>query len=317
MNRMLFWLVMTVGAWAAWRRAFARPYLHLKDKVVLITGASSGIGRAAANAFAAQGAKLVLTARRADLLEAAKAEIAAVYGVEALVIPADVSDEADRARLIQTTLAHFGRVDVLVNNAGIGVSGALADMPEAEVARVLDVNLRAAALLTRAVLPHMLAQQAGHIVNVSSAGALAPMPGQNVYAAAKAGMIGLSDALRRELSGTGVNISTLLPGFTDTPMLGDHASRDETERDLRAAGILLPGIVLDDPAVVGGAIVNAVRYNRREWITGGPGIVLACWLGRWFPGVLDVAMRFITRDDLPHRLAKATQGAKAPGQEGA
>lgn len=291
MKRTLAVLGLGVSAWVLWRRAFTKPYLYLNDKVVLITGASSGIGRAAAKAFAAQGAKLVLVARRAEPLNAVKAELEATYGTSVLMLPGDVTDARDQARIVETTLKEMGRIDVLVNNAGVNINGALDTLTSAQIQQVLDVNLRAVVTLTHAVLPHFRAQQSGHIVNVSTVGAEFIMPGQSVYSTAKSGVIAFSDAMRRELQGTGINVSTVLPGFVFTPMLGDYATPEEARQGMPELNI--PGVSLDDPAVVGGAIVNAVRYNRREWVTGGILPVIAINLARVAPGLLDLLTRSI------------------------
>lgn len=297
MKRFLLLLGTALGGWALWRRTFATPTLYLKDKVVVITGASSGIGRAAARAFAAQGANVVLVARREPLLQELKTEIESTYGTAALVIEADISREADREAVVQATVREFGRLDVLVNNAGVGISASLDSLKPAAIREVIDINFRGAVLLTRGALPTMIAQGSGHIVNVSSAGALIPMPLQNVYAASKAGLIGFSDGLRREVRGNGIHVSTILPGFVATPLLGDDP--EEVANFLKNNGLNVPGISLDDPAVVGGAMVNAVRFNRREWITGGPLIVMGITIGRWFPNLIDFALRFVsfTNDD--------------------
>lgn len=290
MRRVLLILGAAVGGWALWRRTFATPVISLKDKVVVITGASSGIGRAAARTFAAQGANVVLVARREALLETLKSELEATYGIRALAIAADISREADRERVVAATVREFGRLDVLVNNAALGISAALDAMKPALIREVIDINLRGAVLLTRAALPTMIEGGGGHIVNVSSAGGYIPMPGQNVYAATKAGLIAFSDAIRREVRPHGIGVSTILPGFVATPML--DTDPDEVPNFLKNNGLNVPGLSLDDPAVAGGAIVNAVRFNRREWILGGPLVVLAIGIGRWFPNLVDFALRY-------------------------
>lgn len=291
MRRFLLLLGAALGGWALWRRTFATPVIALKDKVVVITGASSGIGRAAARTFAAQGANVVLVARREALLETLKTELESTYGVRALVVAADISREADRERVVGAATREFGRLDVLVNNAAIGVSAPLEGMKPAQIREVIDINFRGAILLTRAALPAMIAGGGGHIVNVSSAGGFVPLPLQNVYAASKAGLIGFSDGLRREVRPHGIGVSTILPGFVATPMLNENP--EEVADFLKHNNLNLPGISLDDPAVVGGVIVNAVRFNRREWIAGGPLIVLAVGIGRCFPGLIDFALKFV------------------------
>jgi short-subunit dehydrogenase len=187
----------------------------MKDRHVVVTGASAGLGEAFARAFAAEGCRLTLVARRRDRLEA----LAASLGGRAHVVAWDLSEPARAADWLAGAVAVHGPVDVLVNNAGLQVVGRThtADVEAAE--RTVLTNLLSPLRLAHAVLPSMLERGAGTIVNVASLAALAPTPGMTWYNAGKAGLAAASEALRGELRGTGVNVVTVYPGIIpDTDM---------------------------------------------------------------------------------------------------
>jgi 3-oxoacyl-[acyl-carrier protein] reductase len=192
---------------------------RLAGLVALVTGAASGIGAGISVAFAREGADVVLV----DLAEPAAAAgvLAAVRGHdrEALYIQADVSDEDSVTAMASTALARFGRVDVLVNNAGIFTQSLLADMPVADWDRVLAVNLRGPFLCCRALIGPMLERGSGRIINIASQ--LGQIGGSEVahYSASKAGVIGLTKALAREVSHRGVLVNAIAPGPIVTPLL--------------------------------------------------------------------------------------------------
>src|SRR5438876_5702658 len=144
-----------------------RGTMNLPGAIVIVTGASSGIGRETALEFARRGANVVVAARREDRLHEVAAKIRRI-GVEALVVPCDVSRRDDIDRLVAATLDRFGRIDVLVNNAGFGFSGTIEETDDATMRELLEVNYMSAFITTRAVLPHMRRQGSGHIVNVAS-----------------------------------------------------------------------------------------------------------------------------------------------------
>jgi len=189
--------------------------MHPADpKVVLITGASSGLGAAVARAAARKGYALALTARRADRLEALAAEVGGPT-VETLVIPAALDDPGAPERVVAETVAHFGRLDVLVNNAGFGLPTLFADSEPDEIRRQLDVNLVAPLLLARHALPHLTPRR-GVIINVGSAITCVANPALGAYGASKAGLAYWSSALRRELRHRGVSVCLVEPGPVKT-----------------------------------------------------------------------------------------------------
>jgi short-subunit dehydrogenase len=189
----------------------------MNKSVIIITGASSGIGAAAARRFGREGVCLTLAARRADRLQGIAGEIGKL-GSEALVVQTDVTDRADIHRMVQSTLDRWGRVDVLLNNAGISFDEPLVDLEPDKIRTEVQVNLIGVIECAQAVLPAMLGQKSGHIINVASLEGLIATPGSTVYCATKFGVFGFSDSLRRQLRGTGVHVSALCPGYTPSEL---------------------------------------------------------------------------------------------------
>ncbi len=194
----------------------------LAEQRALVTGASRGIGRAIARRLAKGGAKVALCARSVEDLQTLATEIEAAGGT-ALVVPCDVAQSAQVAGAVSAAQEAFGGIDVLVNNAGVVARGPLAEMTEAVYDEVLDVNLKGPYLFCRAVLPQMLARRHGRIVNVGSISATLGTAGMTAYCASKWGLLGLSKALAEELRGTGVSVTSVLPGSVDTGMLRGSA----------------------------------------------------------------------------------------------
>jgi 3-oxoacyl-[acyl-carrier protein] reductase len=192
----------------------------LSDKVAIITGASRGIGRLIAVALAAQGAKIVASARNAEALETLTAEIKALGG-DALAVVADVSVEADANNLIDRAVATYGKVDILINNAGITRDGLLLRMKSDDWDAVLDTNLKGAFLCTRAAAKFMSKQRSGRIINISSVVGQMGNPGQANYCASKAGLLGLTKSVARELARRNVTVNAVTPGFIVTDMTED------------------------------------------------------------------------------------------------
>jgi hypothetical protein len=195
---------------------------RFSDKTVVITGASSGVGAAAANQFAAEGARIVLAARRKDALEARVRDIGPR---QALAVPTDVTRVEAAAALLEAAQRHFGSVDILVNNAGYHARGRIKEVPVDEVGQMVDVNLRAPATLSRLALPYLGRNGGGAIVNVASIAGRVPVAGGATYCATKFGLRAFSLALAEELAGTGITVSVVSPGPVDTNFFRNDAEK--------------------------------------------------------------------------------------------
>jgi short-subunit dehydrogenase len=257
--------------------------MRLKGAVVVITGASSGIGAATAVAFARRGARLELGARRMDRLTevAQKCREAGTPGVN--VRRTDVGQHGEARALVAATLRTHERLDVLVNNAGIGWMGRLHQMPEEKIEELIATNLKGVIATTQAVLPWMLERRRGVIINVASVTGFRASPYSAVYSATKHAVTGLSHALRGELSGTGVKVCVVYPGVTaGTEFFG------QTER----------GVGPQYPASwVANLIVRTAQFPRRD------AVVLPLRIGHLaepvFGGLMDHALGEIRRRNSP------------------
>lgn len=237
----------------------------LEGETALVTGAGRGIGRAISRAFAREGATVVLASRTKDDLERTLAEIERGGG-RAIAVPTDVTRKADVEGVVARALDATGRIDVLVNNAGVFVWKALANLEESEWDRILGTNLKAAYLLAHAALPALAASGRGRIVNVSSIHGTVGDANVAAHCAAKFGLIGLTKALANELRGIGVSVNALCPGSTE------NRTRDETPRPheaplkekLNAEDVAEAALFLVSPAAVAitGAVLDVWGGNR-------------------------------------------------------
>ncbi len=208
----------------------------LKGKVVLITGASAGIGRASAVALAAEGADLVLTARRAERLEALAAEVQKLGGRAALVV-GDAREEGTAVKAVAEAKARFGRLDVLVNNTGVGNYKNIVDTSAAEYDEMFDTNVRSTFLFTRHAAPVMIAQKSGTILMISSMAGKYGFPGEAVYCATKFAQVGMAQALDKELRPHGIKVGAICPGGVKTEFA---LGKGRTEAGVAASTMLEP-----------------------------------------------------------------------------
>jgi short-subunit dehydrogenase len=222
---------------------------RLRGAAVLITGASSGIGEATALAFARRGARLALCARRFDRLQGVGQRCRAAGAYEVVLRRADISRPAEARGFVAAALSSFDRIDVLVNNAGVGWRGRFQDMAETDLVEMLQTNVLAAMLTTQAALPSMLQVSSGVVVNVASVLGFRAMPYSAAYSASKHALVGLSHALRGELSGTGVKVSVVYPGTTATELF--RGERPD-------------GLLTHPASWVARAIVRTARHPRRD-----------------------------------------------------
>ncbi|WP_337289747.1 3-oxoacyl-[acyl-carrier-protein] reductase [Candidatus Methylomirabilis sp.] len=235
--------------------------IELKGKVAIVTGGSRGIGRAIALKLAAEGANVAICGRNLETAEGVVAEIEAV-GATGAAVAADISRESDAEGLIQASIKRFGRLDILVNNAGITRDGLLIRMKEEDWDTVLDVNLKGAFFTTRAALRPMLRAQSGRIVNISSVAGTMGIPGQANYSAAKAGLIGFTKAVAREVASRSITVNAVAPGFIETEMT---AVLSEDRRRTYLSQI--PMGRFGDPAEVA-ALVSFLVSKAASYITG-------------------------------------------------
>jgi len=205
----------------------------LKDKVILITGASSGFGEDAALLFAKEGCKLVLAARRIERLQNLAEKIQNAGG-EAIAIPVDITNRADIENMVRSALDLYGQIDILFNNAGIGrVDWFENHTPERDIELLVQVNLIGLMQVTRSVLPHMLERGEGHIINMVSVAGLIASPLIASYSASKHGARAFTDALRREVAPLGIKISGIYPGPAATEF-GSHIGKSEAYGSVRS-----------------------------------------------------------------------------------
>lgn len=225
--------------------------MQVRGSVAVVTGASSGIGRATALVFAQQGAQVVLAARRKDRLKQLEEEIEASGG-RALAVPCDVTDLGDIRRLEAVVDGAFGRCDILVNNAGIPAGGRFEELDWDKIQSVVDTNLLSVLFATKTFLPGMLRRHRGHIVNVASLAGRHAVPGSGVYSATKHAVVAFSESTNHETASRGVLVTAVNPGFVDTEGFpqGD-----------------LPGKIVMPVEKVAAAIVRVVRKGQAPVIS--------------------------------------------------
>lgn len=251
----------------------------MKNKVVIITGASSGIGKALAFEFASKGARLVLAARRAELLEEVKCQLAPV---EVLCCQADVSSESDCKALIEAAVARFGQIDVLVNNAGISMRAIFEDVDLDVLRRLMDVNFWGTVYCSKYALPYLLKSK-GSLVGVISIAGYVGLPGRTGYSASKFAVRGFLDTLRIENLRKGLHVLVAAPGFTASEvrkaaLTATGSNQGETPRN-------------EDKMMSAEAcathIVKAVEKRKRQLVLTFVEGKVTVFLGKFFPKLLD------------------------------
>jgi len=234
----------------------------LSGKVALVTGASSGIGAATALELAKAGATFALSARRADRLAGLVGEIEALGG-KALAVTGDMAVEAEAIKAVEDTVAQFGRIDILINSAGVMQAGGIEGADLAEFRRVYEINVFGTLYTCAAAVPHMLKQGAGDIVNITSLAGRKGGPETNAYSGSKHAANSMTDAMRQELGGKNIRVSILMPGATTTEV-GDSISNPNWRKAIQAH-VAKDGAV--KPEEIGQTIVFMLSLPRNAHIS--------------------------------------------------
>lgn len=252
-----------------------------KKPVCIITGASSGIGAALATEAAQRGYRLALSGRNEQNLNDVADQCRAL-GAEVLTVRADVASEADCRRLIHETISAFGRIDVLINNAGISMRALLRDLHPDVLRQVMDTNFWGTVYCTHAALPYLL-ESKGSVVGISSIAGFKGLPGRTGYSASKFAMHGFLEALRCENLKTGLHVLIACPGYTasnirKTALNADGNAQGETPRDEAR---------MMQPEEVARIVMNAIEKRKMYAVMSFQG-KLAVWLNKWFPRLADI-----------------------------
>ncbi len=263
----------------------------MKNKVIIITGATSGIGKALAYEFGKQGSMLVITGRREEELRSV-AENLKKQGIEVLALPGDVSKEADAKNIAEAAIHRFGKIDVLINNAGISMRALFQDLQLEVFKKVMDVNFFGTVYCTKYALPHILQSQ-GSVVGISSINGKRATPARTAYSASKYAMEGFLESLRMEVMKQGVHVLSVCPGFTtsnirNVALTADGHAQGESPRDESKM------MSAEETAEY---IYKAIVKRRRDLVLTTQG-KLAVWLTKLFPSLMDkITYYFMARED--------------------
>jgi short-subunit dehydrogenase len=261
--------------------------MKLDGRMALVTGATGGIGHAIARALAKKGARLLITGRRADVLEPLAREL----GARALSV--DLADRAALERLIEESRD----VDVLIANAALPATGRITDFEVERIDAALDVNLRAPILLARALVPRMSERGCGHLVFINSLSGKVAAPRAALYSATKFGLRGFAQCLRQDLHGSGIGVSTIFPGFIrDAGMFANSGAK------------LPPGVGTRSPEEVAEAVVNAVESNTGEVDVAPLGLKVGALIGGLAPGISETVQRWVGSEKLADEVATGQRG---------
>jgi len=250
--------------------------MNFKNKIVVITGASSGIGEATAEQFAKKGANIVLVARKKDKLEEVEKKLSK-YLIKILVQVCDVSDKEQVKQMSETVIDTFSRIDILVNNAGFVIYGKVEELSIEDIESQMKTNYFGMINCTKYFLPHFLKQNSGHMVNVASVGGSFGVPGIASYCATKFAMLGFSEGLHHELHDTNVGVTVVSPIMVRTALFDHPSFKNFTKH---ATGISLSS------ETVANAIIKAANSSRLEIIV--PSVVrIGIWLKHTFPFLIN------------------------------
>jgi uncharacterized protein len=251
--------------------------MQIQDKVVLIAGASEGIGAACAAEFARCGAKLSLTARSEDGLRKAAAAAAAP---DALITPGDVTDDAHRRNLVERTMKRFGSIDILINNAGIGIYVPAWRVPMEEARHLMELNFFAPLALTQTVVPHMRERRSGMIVNVGSIAGKVTLPWMTLYSVSKYALGSLTEGLRMELRGDNIRTMIVCPGYVKTAFQQHVRAGQAPERVIKARRMAIAA------PQCAASIRRGVERNART-VVAPPAAWLLVVAARVFPSIVE------------------------------
>lgn len=252
----------------------------LKDQVIIVTGATSGIGEACAEVFGKAGGKIVITGRNPEKLERSRQKLCKV-GIEVLAVLADAASESDSNRVVSETLKHYGQIDILINNAGISMRALFQELDLEVFKQVMDTNFYGTVYATKACLPQIL-EAKGSIIAISSINGYRGTPARTAYTASKYAMNGFMESLRTEVMNQGVHVLVASPGFTASNIrngaLTAHGqSQGESPRDESK---------MMNPEEVAQAILKATLQRKRDLVLTTQG-KLAVFLNKWIPGIMD------------------------------
>jgi NAD(P)-dependent dehydrogenase (short-subunit alcohol dehydrogenase family) len=237
---------------------FELSQFSLKGKIAIVTGGSRGIGQAIAYGFAKAGAKVVITSRKAQDLEATASKIKA-FGGEALVLPAHLGKMEEIQKVVSTVMDKYGRIDILVNNAGASPSmGSVLDSDERLWDTIMNLNLKGVYFMSQAVAKVMKKQGAGKIINIASIDGFNPEPGVSVYSISKAGVRMITRAFAMELAGNNIQVNAIAPGPISTKMMNSHwahLSPEEAKKQKEEMCKLLPTCRIGEPDEIAGAAI--------------------------------------------------------------
>jgi len=257
----------------------------LKDSVVIITGASEGIGKELAIEFAKQGSKIVLASRSIEKLEKVEKELKEKYvNCEVISVPTDVSKNDDCINLIETALENFNKIDILINNAGIVTYEYFYNTSNEEIKKILDVNYWGIIYCTKAVLPYMMKNKKGKIVNVSSIVGKRAMPGMLAYSSSKFAIQAIGEGLRSELRKYGIGVTTVCPTATKTELINNALSKR----------VKFSGNTGMSANKVAKETINAMLENKREHIIGIPEKIFL-FTNNFIPSFYDFILSFVPK----------------------